>query len=318
MDVATFAARPESYDRLSRAQISTFFSSNTSATREQCDKLAVELLAGPVSTTPIQGGTSYTVQRQQVRKVVQFRASKLDMVHLGIIQQVYDKFVPRCLYHGLLGSLHVYIWDWVSGPAFCRVRREMFTLDAEQRLSQTVQDFARFFASAWVNRLTVEAPPGLQAEYEAILDTLFIELPDSLRPTISKVRENLSLLFRPDFPMAVQHDDLLENNFHVEEATGHITGIVDWANAKVAPYGISLGGLEIVLGIQTNRDWYFHPSHVRLRQQFWNTFDSEIGQVSDLDRRSMEVARLMGLLRTHGIEWKDAMSGVYLERLILL
>jgi hypothetical protein len=32
----------------------------------------------------------------------------------------------------------------------------------------------------------------------------------------------------------------------------------------------------------------------------------------------MEVARLMGLLRTYGIEWKDAMSGVYLERLILL
>jgi hypothetical protein len=123
---------------------------------------------------------------------------------------------------------------------------------------------------AWINRLTVEAPPGLQAEYKAILDTLFLELPDSLRPTINKVRENLSLIFRPDFPMALQHDDLLENNFHVEEATGHITGIVDWANAKVAPYGISLGGLEIVLGIQTKTDWYFHPSHVRLRQQFWN------------------------------------------------
>jgi aminoglycoside phosphotransferase (APT) family kinase protein len=47
----------------------------------------------------------------------------------------------------------------------------------------------------------------------------------------------------------LQHDDLLENNFYVEEATGYITGIVDWANAKVAPYGISLSGLEIVLGI---------------------------------------------------------------------
>ena len=143
MDVAVFAAKPESYDRLSRAQISMFFSSNTSATKEQCDKRAAELLGGPVLATPIQGGTSYTVQRHQVRKVVQFRASKLDMIHLGLIQQVYDKFVPYCLYYGLLGSLHVYIWDWVSGPAFCLVRREMFTLDAEQRLSQTVQDFAR-------------------------------------------------------------------------------------------------------------------------------------------------------------------------------
>ena len=143
MDVATFAAKPENYDRLSQAQISIFFSSNTSTTREQCDKFAAELLGGPVSITPIQGGTSYTVQRLQVCKVVQFRASKLDMIHLGLIQQVYDKFVPRCLYHGLQGSLHVYIWDWVPGSAFCRVRREMFALDAEQRLSQTVQDFAK-------------------------------------------------------------------------------------------------------------------------------------------------------------------------------
>lgn len=142
MDVATFAAKPESYNRLSQAQIFVFFSSNTSAAREQCDKLAAELLGGPVSSMPIQDGTSYTVQRHQIRKVVQFRASKLDMTHLRLIQQVYNKFVPGCLYHGLLGSLHVYIWDWVSGLAFCRVRREMFTLGAEQRLSQTVRDFA--------------------------------------------------------------------------------------------------------------------------------------------------------------------------------
>jgi hypothetical protein len=179
-------------------------------------------------------------------------------------------------------------------------------------------DNNRFFASAWVNRPTVEVPLGLQAEYEAVLDTLSSEMPDSLHPTIKEVKQNLSLIFRPDFPMVLQHDDFLENNFHIEEATGHVTGVVDWANAKVAPYGISLGGLEIILGIQTNTDWYFHPSHIRLRQQFWDTFDGEIGEISELDRRSMEIARLMGLLRTHGSEWKDATSGVYLEKLLLV
>jgi hypothetical protein len=142
MDVTTFAAGPESYDPLSQAQISNFFSSNNSVTREQCDKLAVELLGGPIFPTAIQGGTSYTVQRNQFHQVIQFRALDLDIIRLGLIQRVYDKFVPRCLYHGLLGTLHFYIWDLVSGPAFCRVRREMFTVDAEQRLSQTVQDIA--------------------------------------------------------------------------------------------------------------------------------------------------------------------------------
>jgi hypothetical protein len=95
MDVVTFAAKPESYDRLSQAQISIFFSFNTSATKEKCDKLAAKLLGGSVSATPIQGGTSYTVQRYQVGKVVQFRASKLDIIRLGLIQQVYNKFVLK-------------------------------------------------------------------------------------------------------------------------------------------------------------------------------------------------------------------------------
>lgn len=157
MDVAAFAAKPESHDRLSRAQIFIFFSSNTSATKEQCDMLAAELLGGPVSATPIQGGSSYTVHRHQVRKVVQFRDSKLDMIRFGLIKQVYDQFVPRCLYHGLLGTLHVYIWDRMSGSAFCQVRREMFALDAERRLSQTVQDFAKSVDAFWI--LLLAFPP---------------------------------------------------------------------------------------------------------------------------------------------------------------
>lgn len=55
--------------------------------------------------------------------------------------------------------------------------------------------------------------------------------------------------------MAVQHDDLVENNFHLDEVTGHVTGIVDWANPMIAPFGFSLGGLETVLGVQTLSCW---------------------------------------------------------------
>ena len=102
--------------------------------------------------------------------------------------------------------------------------------------------------------------------------------------------------------MVVQHDDLLENNIHVNEATGHITGIVDWADAMNGPFGVSLGGLETVLGVQTSSCWHFHPNHVELREHFWDTFYREIGQISVDDRRSIEVARLFGLFWTHGFE----------------
>lgn len=346
MDVAKYAVGPEGYDILSRVQISNFFSSNA-CTKHQCDDLAAKLLGGPVSATPIQGGNSYTVERKEATKVVQFRTSQLDMAKLGLVQQVYLQFVPHCVYHGALESLHVYIWDRVPGPAFCRVRSQIFTsdIDMEQRLSQTVQDFAksvntyyivsadfylvallhtlisnsvvRFFALAWVNRPpNLEPPPlGLQDKYVGILNELELSLPDSLHSTIDMVRQNLYLLFRPEFPIALQHGDILENNIHIEEETGHITGVVDWHDAFVAPFGLSLGGVEILLGIQTHKDWHFHPSHVKLRQKFWDVFNSEIGQVSEMNKRSIEIARLMGLLQTHGFE-QNGMSGVYLKKLI--
>lgn len=57
-------------------------------------------------------------------------------------------------------------------------------------------------------------------------------------------------------------------NIHVDEETSHITGIVDWADAKMAPFGTSLGGLETILGVQTSSCWLFHPSHEQLRTQF--------------------------------------------------
>ncbi|KAI1318807.1 hypothetical protein F5Y16DRAFT_391573 [Xylariaceae sp. FL0255] len=318
MDIAKYAVGPQSYDILSRAQISTFFASNASVTRNECDDLAAELLGGPVNATPIQGGNSYTVEREEAGKVVQFRSSQLDMAKFGLAQQVYSDFIPRSIYQGPLGSLHIYVCDRVSGTAFCRVRQQMFNSETglDKRLRQTVQDLAKFFALAWNNRQALEIPLGLQNEYIATLDKLSLILPDTLRPTIDTVKQNLHILFRPDFPIAVQHGDILENNIHVEESSGHITGVVDWHDAFIAPFGLSLGGMEIFLGAQTHKNWYLHPFHLDLRRHFWDTFYTIIGQVSELDQRSIEVGRLMGLLQAHGFE-SNGMSGIYLERLVL-
>ena len=138
MDIAKYAVGPESYNILSQVQIANFFSSNAPTTRDECDDLAAKLLGGSVSATTMQGGSSYTVERDEV-SVVQFRSLKLDMAKFGLARQVYRGFVPRCEYHGMLGSLHVYICERVSGPAFCRVRRQMFISDggADERLRRT-------------------------------------------------------------------------------------------------------------------------------------------------------------------------------------
>jgi Ser/Thr protein kinase RdoA (MazF antagonist) len=88
------------------------------------------------------------------------------------------------------------------------------------------KDSYRFFASAWINKpaYTLEPPPGLLGEYSKILDEVSPDLPAQLQAKLDDVRQELPRLFRSSYPMVLQHDDLLENNIHVDEATGHITG----------------------------------------------------------------------------------------------
>ncbi|KAF2245057.1 hypothetical protein BU26DRAFT_542458 [Trematosphaeria pertusa] len=235
-----------------------------------CDRVAAEILKSPVSPTQIQGGQSYTVtvNSGQAFNVVQFRSSKLDIKLVEHAKQTYRDFVPNCKYFGMLGDVYVYIWDLVPGPAFCRVR---------------------FSASAWINK-PLRRTSGSVEEYSRTLDQISHGLPGRIRWKLDDVRQGLPLIFRPEYPKAVQHDDFLENNFHVNEATGHITGVVDWADAIFAPFGLSLSGLETILS---------------LRAHFWDTFYGEI------------VARLFGLFQTYGFEEGDARIA-YLEALCML
>lgn len=103
--------------------------------------------------------------------------------------------------------------------------------------------------------------------------------------------------------MVLNHDDLLEMNIHVDEETGRIAGVVDWADAYTAPFGLSLWGLETLLGVQTSSSgWKWHPDEGYLREQFWKTLYASIGHRSEDDRRAIEVARLLGLFRSSGFD----------------
>lgn len=175
----------------------------------------------------------------------------------------------------------------------------------------------RFSALAWINKPGLKQPVGLLEEYSRALDKISQGLPGHILAKLDEVRQRLPLLFHSEYPSAIQHDDFLENNFHVDEATGHITGVVDWADAMIAPFGLSLGGLETILGVQTSSSWHFHPGHVELREYFWDTFYKHIGPISVDIQRSIEVARLLGLFRTHGFEERDARIA-YLEALCML
>ena len=95
---------------------------------------------------------------------------------------------------------------------------------------------SRFFASAWVSRPAIEPNPDLFDEYSQTLEGLSQSLPQRFHPKIDEIRRSLPFLFRHEYPAVIQHDNLPENNIHVAEETGQVTGIVDWQNTMIAPY----------------------------------------------------------------------------------
>lgn len=92
-------------------------------------------------------------------------------------------------------------------------------------------------------------------------------------------------------------------NFLVDPSAGHLTGVIDWAEAQISPFGISLWGLENVLGYMNSQGWHYHTDHRSLRDLFWQIFEENVGGLSDEDRQSIRVARMADLFFRYGFSW---------------
>lgn len=116
------------------------------------------------------------------------------------------------------------------------------------------------------------------------------------------MRQGLSLPLRPGYPMVLNHDDFLERNIHVDGKTGHITGIVDWADARVSPVGLSLWGVGDPAGRADFLDTSTPVMGVSGRD-FGSLFTAwwEIcGRMAG--GRAIAVARMFGLFRSYGFD----------------
>ena len=109
--------------------------------------------------------------------------------------------------------------------------------------------------------------------------------------------------------MVPNHTDLLENNLHVDPGTGRLVGVCDWKDAEISPFGMSLGGLETMLGMdRVGKGWCYHANHEALRSVFWEAFNQAMGEPRVYDR--VEVARLVGIFLAHGWEYNEAAEKV--------
>lgn len=257
---------------------------------------------------PLQGAFSYTVAAGKL--LVQFRVpeSLLDTKTLGLARKIYGDVVPACFNKGVIGpspSLTVYVMDKIPGITYIEV--PLATLQCIPWQEKTVSDYATFFANSWVNRLS--KPPHSSehslADLQDKLSVLSRQLPSRFTGVTSKICEELPTIFAPTYPLVLTHSDLCEMNIIVDPKAGGITGVVDWAEAKVLPFGMSLWGLQGMLGIMNSKGWNYHENSDRLESLFWDTFNGIAGMVSNDDKRAMKTAERAGLVLRYGYTWED-------------
>lgn len=313
--------------------IDSFFASNTSVTRQQCDDFTRSHATAKVDPVQVQGAFSYTVTVTtglNSSKLFQFRVqdSKLDQNIIILARATHAEYVATAKYHGMIGTngkhpLHVYEMDNIPGIPYIMTRDIALPqpLDSISRQRNTTKDLARydphaasyvldirlifmgrFFAQSWNNKqiLPKEEIKALLAEFDANFKTLAQSLPPRFKSNLLNIRRELPSLFSGALPFVLSHGDLCEMNILTNRETGEITGIVDWAEARILPFGFSLWGLENVLGFMDSEGWHYFDNREELQRLFWDSFRTEAIDFTDAEFELVQCARLVGLFCRYG------------------
>lgn len=143
----------------------------------------------------------------------------------------------------------------------------------------------------------------LLKEFQSHFNLLAQYLPSRFTSTLEKVRKNLPSLISTSFPFTLSHGDLNTTNILINPQTGHITGIVDWAESRILPFGFALYGLENLLGWMDSEGWHHYDHYRKLESLFWQTFREEARSLSQDDLGLIRVARKAGFFYYYGFHF---------------
>ncbi|OAA62664.1 Protein kinase-like domain protein [Niveomyces insectorum RCEF 264] len=233
--------------------------------------------------------------------------AQLDMRMLALARQVHGDVVPVGAALGTIGDdaerpLAIYEMDKLPGDNYAMVRRTL----VEERQSQlaAVRSLASFFAQAWRSPVALDrrALSAVATELSSRLDDVSSSgvLTARFQPALEEVREHLPTLVSGDFPLVLTHSDLNELNILVDGSSGAITGVIDWADAGIQPFGLTLYVLEKFIGSMGSDGWVYLDNAGALREEFWRAFTHYAGQVSDSHMKAIQVARKAGYLLRYG------------------
>lgn len=150
-------------------------------------------------------------------------------------------------------------------------------------------------------------------EIVAKLRKLAANLPDeALR---ERARATLfRLLTIEQYPVVLNHGDLIPSNVLVDADSWTITGLVDWAEAEMLPFGTCLYGLEYLLGSLTSTTdadgsggkpvWTYFEGSDTLRLIFWAALKKEKCEIVERLEEVM-CMRDLGVLLWFGYAWDE-------------
>ncbi|KAK4556791.1 hypothetical protein LTR86_006362 [Recurvomyces mirabilis] len=298
---------------------------------EACDRHASENFPDHALEPVAQGGCSYTLMAKtksdDCSSIVQFRLPRyaLPLETATTAYHLYSTFAPET--HELRGvslddgtSLQVLRMSCIPGIRLSDVQPRTPILDVKDfvRMQLTIRSFSTFFARQWFGG-ACHSPTlsGCTAKVGCSLvdrlRLLELQLPGSrLRRRAGVIRQEVENGVLDSLPIVLTHGDLLPSNIMVDSASFEISGYVDWAEAEFLPFGISLYGLEHLLGYldhdpRTRQQVFtYYAQAEELRALFWTSLQRHVHEVdSDAIRHAIDIAAELGILLWHGFAWDD-------------
>ena len=141
---------------------------------------------------------------------------------------------------------------------------------------------------------------SLRYKYIADLQILLSSLPERFHQVIRRCLDEMDKVL--SLPMVLLHHDFGTSNILVDEKSCHLTGVIDWAEAEICPFGQNLHSLQAFTGmLHLKNGWMRYDDYDALQENFWSTFRNEFGgDWSVATRRTIHTARVMGLLFSRG------------------
>lgn len=188
----------------------------------------------------------------------------------------------------------------------------MSALDAVVSIQRIlIEGLSRRFVAELKNAQTLSASDvqSLREKYEKKLDILSANLPEPFRGMAMDVHNRLDSLFT-EWPMTLSHEDLTEKNVLVDPSTGHLTGIIDWVDAMIAPFGVGLYGVESFMGIMEDDGWRYFSNVERMRVIFEGPIQNAMADILPkiplgVAGSKLSLAKKLGVLLHYGFVFYD-------------